>query len=243
MAWLRGAELPKLVKIEELLGGGGPSERRRDQEKAAAPPEPDPPKSAGPPPEPKEAPSAGPTTGGLETPDTPSPEPEPPAGHDGPRTAARATAPEPPETVDERAGATEPEAPRDLEGQDPHEAFLELVSRRKQSLAAHLSEAQGLELEDGVLTIYAPPGDTWLETTLQRASNAAILEDAIRAVWGPGLSWRLAPGSGKPAVEKLVDKPVEDPRVEAALEDPRVQTVLDIFGGSVESVEERGMSE
>ena len=122
-------------------------------------------------------------------------------------------------------------------------AFLERVSRRKQSLAAHLSEAQALEIENGVLTIYTPPGDTWLEDTLSRPSNVKLLEGALHAVWGPGITWKLAPGSAEAAVEPEEQPAATDRKIDDALEDPRVQTVLDIFGGSVESVEERGAGE
>ena len=131
------------------------------------------------------------------------------------------------------------------DGQDPKQAFLELISKRKQSLAAHLSEAQALEVEEGVLKIFTPPGDSWLQTTLARPTNARLLEESIAAVWGPGVSWRLAAGDPEvvAARQAAEEKQAEDPNVEAALEDPRVQTVLDIFGGSIESVEERGVSE
>ena len=248
VAWLRGTELPKLVAIEELLAGREPAggtaarpEARKGKTKSsagkrqsksstarsAAPPEPakqqpaaEPPRETAAPPEPQEAQSSGPR---------PAPTAAPPDTEE-----AETTRP----TTASSSGDNGDFAP--IDGEPTADAFIELISRRKQSLAAHLSEAQGLELVDGRLTILAPPGDTWLENTLQRKSNAKLLDDAIHAVWGPGITWRLATGSAVPEPEREESTEEKSPGLDRALEDPRVQTVLDIFGGSVESVEERG---
>lgn len=238
VTWLRGAELPKLVGIEDLLAGREPAKaspgravskttrkpaRLKVESKKSA--------AAGPAPEPVR--EAKPATEEART--DPPPEPIAPQEQAAPtklETAAVETSVE--DTPSEGGGDFVP-----VDGKPSTEAFIELISRRKQSLAAHLTEAQGLELTDGRLTILAPPGDTWLQHTLERKSNAKLLEDAILAVWGPGVTWRLAAGSAVSETESAAPEP-ESPDLEAALDDPRVQTVLDIFGGSVESVEERG---
>ncbi|MDX1384666.1 MAG: hypothetical protein R3190_13525, partial [Thermoanaerobaculia bacterium] len=96
--------------------------------------------------------------------------------------------------------------------------------------------AHELVFEDGVLRIYAAPGDPWLnERSLQRDSNRRALAEALRIVFGDGAGWKVverdAPAAAAPAgpAAKVADE---------VLEDPRVQKVLDIFGGHVESVVE-----
>lgn len=250
IAWLRGAELPKLVAIEELLAGrepaGGTEARsrseprkgtaRRDAGKRRSAPAA---KRSAPTPKPEPAkpkPAAEPS---RETTAEPQPQEPPPPDPPPADAVASDTEDAEPSRPAEASSSGDNGDFAPIDGEPSADAFIELISRRKQSLAAHLSEAQGLELVDGRLTILAPPGDTWLENTLRRKSNAKLLEDAIRAVWGPGVTWKLAAGSAVPAPTS--DEPAEeDPGLDKALEDPRVQTVLDIFGGSVESVEERG---
>ncbi len=127
--------------------------------------------------------------------------------------------------------------PRAAAAGDPVQAFLDEVSRRKQPLAAHLSEAEEITFVDGRLTIARMPGDTWLDSRLQQAANRQVIEESLAAVWGAGTPWRTVQGNGsrRPAAE-------EQTRQEAAagvVENPTVQTVLDIFGGKVERVEER----
>jgi DNA polymerase-3 subunit gamma/tau len=205
VAWLRAAELPKLLKVEELLALGGPTTpptppqppSRREQEPAT----------------PLKRPALNPQSS------KPSVARTPPSAH---------AVGEPP--VD-RTTTVET---------GPVTSFIEHLSRHKQSLAAHLVEAENLFMSEGVLTIFSPPGDTWLRETLNRPTNIKLLEDALAAVWGPGVEWRLREGSGRLAAAKDPDGRANGspPDLEEALEDPRVQTVLDIFGGSVESIDE-----
>ncbi|MCP4200403.1 MAG: DNA polymerase III subunit gamma/tau [bacterium] len=116
---------------------------------------------------------------------------------------------------------------------DPHARFLAAVGRNRQALAAHLSGANSLTFAAGVLEISVPSGDTWLRDRLDRAANRKVLEEALAATWGEDASWKIIeedlPGSEQ--------RPAKTKATEKALKDPRVQTVLEIFGGSVESVE------
>ena len=76
-----------------------------------------------------------------------------------------------------------------------------------------------------------PPGDHWLQDRLGRKANRELVEGALGEIWGEGSRWKIIE-------RKATEQP--RPRAEAteeALADPRVQTVLEIFGGSVESVE------
>jgi DNA polymerase-3 subunit gamma/tau len=113
-------------------------------------------------------------------------------------------------------------------------AFLEAVSKRKQALAAHLEDAQSLSFADGELRIYLQPGDEWLPAAMQRASNRDILAESVREVWGEGARWSMAAGEGTAPAVKLEPLPATETRALAG--HPMVQTMLEIFGGKVESI-------
>jgi DNA polymerase-3 subunit gamma/tau len=230
IAWLRAAELPKLLRVEELLAGGasvsagssaGPSEAPRPQPRPAP-----------------AAPAAQPPVQRAAPPPRPEPAPAPP-----PRPAPQAAAvpapaphvPVPPPPVDR--------APlgQGLGEQDQIQSFLDEVSRRKQPLAALLSEAD-LCLMDGQLQIATAPEDGMLEMRLQQASNRQVVEEAIAAVWGAGSGWRLLRGGAKRAAVVAAAAEAAPARSATIAENPQVQAVLDIFGGRVEKVEEHGRS-
>jgi len=101
-------------------------------------------------------------------------------------------------------------------------------------LAAHLAEAESLELSDNRLVIAVPADDTWLEDSLQRESNRKALEEAIAQVWGEGVTWSLE-SSGKPSAPTARSQggATEDD----IMSDPGVQAVLELFGGTVETGE------
>jgi DNA polymerase-3 subunit gamma/tau len=216
IAWLRAAELPKLLRVEEILAGVDrvPADR--------VPPLPGPlPRTGG---EGEKRPSAP----------RPAPAPaRPPAAAPAPPQAAR---PAPaPNAAPAPAPAPRP-APSAADG-DPVQAFLDEVSRRKQPLAAHLSEAEAITFADGRLTIARMPGDTWLDSRLQQAANRQVIEESLAAVWGAGTPWRTVQGSGSRRQE--AEEQTRQAPAAGVVENPTVQTVLDIFGGKVERVEER----
>ncbi len=267
VALLRAAELPKLTRIEEVLSGGssGPEgaggSPRRDRTKA-----PQRSRDAAPPTRPPRAETA-PTPPATETappapePTPPTTEPEPPAPV--PTRAAPARPTETAPTPEDLQAAVE-SAPPAERGREPEpattaaapperlprpvpdpaspvggngssiESFLEHVSRQRQSLAAHLADAQGVEFDAGVLRITAPPGDHWLRDALGRKGNREVLESCIHSVWGDTAKWLLAEGSTVAAPQPQ-DEPVPE---HPALKHPTVQAALDIFGGTVESIDE-----
>jgi len=121
---------------------------------------------------------------------------------------------------------------------DRLEAFLQEVEKLKQPLAAHLRAAEDLRFADGRLVIVHPPGDPWLAERLERGSNREVLEQALARAWGEGTGFALVGGSGQgsapagaPALSTVKLELVETNH-------PTIQTVLDIFGGRVERVEE-----
>ncbi len=246
IAWLRAAELPKLVAIEDLLvgkvpaaaAGGGTSAAGGGGGKAAAAggaPQRDllspPARSGG---GAKRAKPAKAEKGGATSSQGKPAEAGPAAA--GARPARKAAAPSGPPARPPAEAAPEP-APEPAKPLDAEvAAFLDQVSRRKQPLAAHLAEADDLVFEEGRLRILAPPGDPWLTKALQRDSNRSVMTAALEAVWGGGADWRLVESAApRPAARASRDE-APPPAVTA---DPRVQTVLDIFGGTVESVIER----
>lgn len=130
-----------------------------------------------------------------------------------------------------------------LNEQDQIQAFLEEVSKRRQPLAALLSEAD-LAFADGTLHIASPPDDGLLETRLQQPASRQTLEEALAAVWGAGTAWRLERGGGsRKAAQAAAANPAEPAADVAKVSElPQVQALLDIFGGRVENVEEHGRS-
>ncbi len=226
ICWLRAAELPKLVRIEEILGGKTPERAggtgARGQREPESTPEPDTAEpgrlfaGAAAPPAPRERTAA-------EPPDEPEPEPEPEAG-----LASRLEPEAAPEAGPEAGPAAHPNGRIGK--------FLDEVSRRKLPLAAHLREAPRIVFEDHTLSIHCLPRDAWLNTeTLGRSSNRKALDGAIAATFGERASWRVVE-CDEPAPSPA---PRTAPAPEAAAVDPRVQRVLDIFGGHVEAVDDR----
>lgn len=120
---------------------------------------------------------------------------------------------------------------------DPLQVFREEISVRRQPLAAHLEAAERLIFEAGELLIYLPPppeGDT-ARRAIERQANRLVLEESIARVWGAGTRWRIVEGkrteAAAPAAARDVPREIS--------EHPTVQAVLEIFGGSVDTVEPR----
>jgi len=218
IAWLRAAELPKLTRIEELLAGGAslPSGPAAEAPRPQPRPQPQPTPTPAPPPVQRSAPPPRPEP----TPAAPPPRPQP--------------VPVPPPAVERAPLAQALGEPEQIQ------AFLDEVSKRKQPLAALLSEAD-LYLMEGVLQIATAPDDGLLDARLQQPGNRQVVEEAVAAVWGAGSGWRLVRGSAKKAAPSAAASAAPVPGAGVA-ENPQVQAVLDIFGGRVEKIEEHGRS-
>jgi DNA polymerase-3 subunit gamma/tau len=209
IAWLRAAELPKLIRVEELLRGEGL--------KPTPPPAHPAPRAA--------VQAAAPARALSETPaaaPAAKPSPEAPA----PALTARA------ERL-ERPAASPPHAAAFSPPLDPVRAFLDEVSKRRPNLAGALDSAEELSFAEGCLTVVAPAGDTWLSPRLAQEANRTALDEALVAVWGQGSRWRLT--HGEPKVASVAPRISQERDV---ADNPTVQAVLDIFGGRVETVEE-----
>jgi DNA polymerase III subunit gamma/tau len=234
IAWLRAAELPKLTRIEDLLSGaaavtatgaGAPAQRPGA---APAPAGYRPRPVVVPPPASSQAagPPARPPLRAVEPPRDREEDADPPA-RPAPAPAPR-TAPAPP-----------PFPPAPAREVERLEAFLQEVEKLKQPLAAHLRAAEGLSFEEGRLVIVHPPGDPWLPQRLDRGNNREVLEQALAHAWGAGTGFTLVAGAARE--RKAAATPdLSTVKLELVEANPTIQTVLDIFGGRVETVEEHG---
>jgi DNA polymerase-3 subunit gamma/tau len=239
IAWLRAAELPKLIRIEELLAAGGASgpaggpaptsEGRgaRSAPAAAATA----PRSRG----------AGGPSGGARasrgTNEARAPAPRPPAPRpvpvrpEPPVESAPAVATAAPVSSAETSVTAEPSTLR--LSSDPKEALLELVGQRKQPLAARLRDCQELRFDNGALEVVIARGDAWLREALDRPQNREILDGAVRQVWGSPGRWHI--------VEETPTARVAAPAARAPapmVDHPVVQSALDLFAGTIETIEE-----
>jgi DNA polymerase-3 subunit gamma/tau len=159
----------------------------------------------------------------------PAPPPQPTALSPGP-------APHGDDLVDPPAAAPIPLPPRATPPPAEVEAFRSLLSRYRASLAAQVESLAQLEFAHGVLTLHVPAGDTLLSRALTRETNRETFARSVAEVWGPGASWRIVEGERpKPALAVAAGDPV--------LAHPTVQAALDIFGGTVESIEPAPHSE
>jgi DNA polymerase-3 subunit gamma/tau len=243
IAWLRAAELPKLTRVEELLGGasfGDRSQRPAAAAAAGAVPSLTPPRRPTP---------AVPTPASTSVPapaaPAPGPIPPPPPAASPPALESASSAAA---KHDAEAGAMEESAPIPTADAGAARAgtiqdFLDEISTRKQPLAAHLGQATALQFENGRLRILVAPGDVYLSSRLRQPANRDTLDEAVAKIWGSGAAWEFAEGQ-RPAPANGDAAEPESPAESPEANHPVVQTLLDIFGGKVETVEEsRGSRE
>jgi len=246
VAWLRGAELPRLTQIETLLGGARLPE-------GGTPTQGTPPTSEAPP-NPKTPPAQEAAANGAPLTEPPGPEPPPAEA----RTAQTSPPPEPlasqPEVASDPPAARveEPAPSSDLRGV---EGFLALIRQRRQVVAAHLADVESLDFADGCLTVRTAPGDTWLDLALRRDANREAFEACLEGAFGAGNRWRVVPAVANAgtstaaatpaaaiAAATPTNEPASDPEgsTDALLDHPRVQKALDVFGGTAEAIDDAG---
>ena len=213
IAWLRAAELPKLTRIEDLLSGATPAPPVKPE--ASQPkrePRPHPPSRSEP----------APKRPSTNQPESRARAANPPRANDPP--PPRATDPPPAEA----AAATARTRPSGSSARQI-EAFRDLLNSRRQPLAGHFEPAK-LIFDDGKLLIHPPPGDPLMANALKRENNAKLVDELVQQVWGTGATWTVeAAPPAKP--DRVADT------AESAAEDEVVQTVLEVFGGNIQSVQ------
>ncbi len=211
IVWLRMAELPQLSHIEDLLGGDGrPSGLGAEPQSQSA-----------------KATVESSNQGAAVAPAAP---PDP--------AAPSARTPDEPLVTNQTPEALEA-TPADSSSTSTNDRIRELllqVSRRKQSLAAHLAGADRLDFSDDELRIHMPPRDSLLKNALERRSNRQVLEDCVKQTWTQATRWRTVESSASdPAVESEETERVT-PSPDPAMQHPTVQAALDIFGGAARAV-------
>ncbi len=215
IAWLRAAELPRLVAIEKFLSGGAP------------------PAGAAPAPRPAaEAPRAAPAR--AEARPAPAPFPAPaPIARVVPIAPQPPAAPAPPA---EATGARHTGAP-------VLTAFLEQLVLRRPTLAALFEDPSTLTWDEGERTLVVRPVSDFATSSLNR--NRELISSAAVATFGEGVHVRFAAaqerpahdGSAQPAAGAAASTPAITERKAQVAEHPRVQAVLEIFGGGVANIE------
>ena len=124
---------------------------------------------------------------------------------------------------------------------DPREAFLELVNQRKQPLAARLRETPALEFSGGRLSISVPQGDPWISESLSRENNRAVIDEAVREIWGSDSTWRMVEVKATQVANRgddaAQDADLADSSERSVLEHPIVQSALDLFSGTIEAID------
>ena len=219
ITWLRAAELPKVVNIQALLSG-----------------------QAQPPVMPDLSAHAPPSSGGRSRPTRPGDV----ALSDRPAELRR-TIPEPIQHREASPGNTSSRevSDRDISNPStghgvPHldsiDALLHHVGSQRPSLAPLLRPCvEVMTFEDGCLQI--PRGDRLLEEALDRPDNRQVLEASLEHLAGPGASWTwssrtLASPSSSPKTQRSRRDALQE-----AKDLPAVRTVLDVFGGKIQSIE------
>jgi DNA polymerase-3 subunit gamma/tau len=220
IAWLRGAELPRLTAIEELLTGSPPPARQ-------------------PPAEPKPAKAADDGSAPASTATRRRPRALPDQAAVVASTAAGPVADPAPEPAAEPSPPTEA-APEPASAAGGVEGFLALVRQRRQVIAAHLADVAGIEFADGCLTLRTAPGDSWLESALRRDANRLAFEECLTETFGAGNRWQILAAQEEAPVATAAPPAAEAvaPPPDPLLHHPTVQAALDVFGGTVEALDD-----
>jgi DNA polymerase-3 subunit gamma/tau len=234
IAWLRAAELPRLVAIESILSGAGPGT-------PAAPAggrpaggrgeRPEPSRSAGPPPPAAQASAPAPRL--VPPPEDASPPSARPASPVSAAPAAAEARPQAPAAPLGEALALAPAVATIFT------AFIEQLVLRRPTLAALFEDPATLSWNDGERTLLVRPVSDLAASSLHR--NRELISTAAAATFGAGVQVRFSPPGPHAASESVAKGPGAPPtpaaRKSQIAEHPRVQAVLEIFGGGVSTVE------
>jgi DNA polymerase-3 subunit gamma/tau len=238
IAWLRAAELPRLVAIERYLAGGAPAQSAAPRAAETAP---RPARASHPsqPATPSQAAAPGPRRA----------EPVAPAQTAEREAPARAPEPKKPATPAEKAAgapsrpseAPAPTTTSDTQGAaDLLRPFREQLVLRRPTLAALLEDPEALAWNERERTLVLRPASDFAASSLNR--NRELLSGAAVAAFGDGVQLRFAPPESRatpahPGPAAAAAQHAEERKVQL-VEHPRVQAVLEIFGGAVAQVEE-----
>ena len=158
----------------------------------------------------------------------PAPAPAPGAGRPNPKTAEA-----------QKARTSDPSSPRAQGASDPKSALLAAVRERSRVFFSMVvAQAKSVEVEgDAVVFTFAPAHKT-LRTEFER--QRGWIEELAKTVGDRPLKVATQEAAPAPAPPPAADPDAErkaDLAARAKAE-PAVQTVLDVFGGTIEDVEE-----
>ncbi len=227
LAWLRAAELPKLIHVEELLSGSGsataiehpPSQNTKSVTARIKSPS-----------------SVRDFRDQVTLPEATASRSESPRSESASR-----------ESTTDRT--TRGETTSSATATSQIASFRELLDTRSRPLAAHVASAR-LVLEDGRLLVHTKAGDSLLPSALKRKNNILLFEELIQEVWGEGtdMTWKVQETphlSHSGGTQDQTSRSNCDHRqsgneaADEANQDPMVRTVLEIFGGSIKNVKHR----
>ncbi len=233
LAWLRAAELPKLTRIEDLLSGNAPAEIPEQR------------------PAPANRSNVRKATARSTTATLQRSQDRDSRAHDSHRDPAQATphAITPPETSPERLTEPPVQQPASpVASNSPPKpgppinptlnqinAFREAINTRSQPLAALIDPAK-LEFEAGQLLIYPPAGDTLVSSALQRKKNAALFDELTQSLYGDNVTWAIRETPAESKSKQNTGASLKA-NAEEAEKDPIVRTVLDVFGGNIQTIQ------
>lgn len=211
ITWLRAAELPKLVQIQDLLSG-----------------------RTKPPVDPKDLAAGRPTSGASPSGPSDRSQRGRSQGAEGPEVALSGPPAELRRTVTEEPDRQAPRTEASI-GQ-----FLREVTSRRPSLAP-LLKACGDEIRFEAGSLKIPRGDRYLDEALERPANRATLEEVLHQLWGDSATWEWKESTRVPKIEPSSRRQRRS-ALEATDDLPAVRTVLDVFGGKIQSIEQEGDS-
>ncbi len=219
IAWLRAAELPRLVAIEKYLAGDAPlATASRAPRPTPQPSEPSKPAKLA-----VAVSRQAPAAAVASVPATPTP-----IAAVLPVSAVSPSAPAPP--------PAEPVVPATV-----LTAFVEQLVLRRPTLAALLEDPATLAWNESERTLVVRPVSDFAAASLHR--NRELISSAAVATFGAGVVVRFAPVVALRERETAAthngvsSAPLAAERKALAIEHPRVQAVLEIFGGDVATIE------
>ncbi len=221
LAWLRAAELPKLTRVEDLLSGTaavasakrtGTAEKRTHTAKNSTASK----NTAA-----RDSREQIPTSSRT----TPAPSPSP---AQSPTSAS-------PESLPDKASRDETPPAEFSAAGSRADLFREQLNDRRQPLAAMVDSAK-LAFKDGQLLVYPEAGDSLLSSALKRENNASLFDELARDVWGEGTTWLLQEAPDESSKPDHSPRASGNEEAKEANKDSMVKTVLEVFGGNIQSV-------
>ena len=124
--------------------------------------------------------------------------------------------------------------------------IMDLVSRRRVSLATFLQQAPDLRMEDDTLVVTIRENQAFLKVALESADSREIVREAASSVIGRAAKLRVETESPREidlavladSEEKDAPQKKRERLINEALKEPLVRTVMDMFKGQIVDIRE-----